>query len=519
MLLELEHFIYSLYPRQGYGITAASPKIDKQGWRAFCAPPPVDFQELQKLGKVWALQTREEQVVLSLFLGNAKDELDRDGIYSHNIIIPAKDYLGWGAPLLPLVSHFFIDTGKAGSLAPLNINSEDLTVSRKPEMLAGIKSTVLERILERILKDETATVVCPQKNTEQMVHFVSAICQLLPPSARLVPFVTAPLGRSYRNKYGDTRYKLKLIQNRSSFLSGNDEYIEIDQDYEARPAVTPQNKAAHYLVDKFSHDGLQGVTALHTIWEQKEPANSGILAKTSDFVRDVEITQGIISANVVSEMRLKGQKQEAKQYARAIVDGHKWKSPQELAELFTIMMEGSPPQSAGSDIALLIKATESLGAPDRFSIYGEIIKNLPQIGDILVARLMERHGVSFFARIGDLSSYPAISARLLAVGDYASFQSISKEVLKGSISDPVAFEGNLGRVLAEVRKRFSDQVLDFIQHLLTDFSARKDIIARHLQMEDFVPAWVMAHSSKEAKQRLLTHAGKVLEVLRGVLVP
>ncbi len=517
MALELQHFIYSLYPKQGYGITAASLKLDKQEWKAFCEPPPVELQELQKLLRVWALRKVGTQVVVSLFTPGARDEFNRPGLCSHNILIPSQDYLETGASPIAFTKYFITDPRTVGELPPLTLRAEDLQMKLDFELLAGIKPNTLEKAFGSILKGDTFTLICPRRDTEQMTRLVSALCQLMPPGARIVSFITAPLSRPFRREHSNERYRLKLVQERSLSLWGAEECIDIDQDYEAPLTATPESKSAHYFVDKFRRQGFEGVKTLHAIWEGRKAKNSDSPSGARNFVTAVDVLMEIVSLDGVRQMWKRGEKQEAKRYARVIIDEHKWKNPQELAEIFTMLLEDSFPDFAESDILLLLHETQNLEPSERLNIYDTLIRNLPRTGDKLLSKLIGHYGASFFITIKDLSSYPTISSKLLDISDYDSFKSISEQVLRGALTDLDAFNENLRYIMGRARKQFGEQTLDLVQHLLADFPERKGDIIGQVQIEDMAPNSVISRLPRETRQRLLAIAEKALQILKGVL--
>lgn len=519
MSFELQHFVYSMYPKQGYGITAASPRINRQEWKVFCAPPPVQLQDLERIGRVWALQKVSTEVIISLFTPGARDEFGRPGIYSHSILMPIQDYLKVGTSPIAFIKYFITDPNTVGELSPLTLNAEDLQIKPDFNLLTNTKPNTLEKILEQIIRGSVVTLVCSRKDTTQMTAWVSALCQLLPLSDRIVPFITAPLSRAFRREHGLERYRLKLVQENSSSLSGTEESIDIDQDYQAHIMIDQQSKSAHYLVNEFSHHGHEGVRTLHEMWEKGK--DSKALSAAEQFVTAYEVNREVVSLESVREMLKKGkkEKEEAKRYAIVMLDEHKWKNTGELVEIFTIIVESGTQQSIGEDIRRLIKSTQNIGPSERLDVCERIISSLPRIGNELFPKLKEHYGDAFLLNIKDLSNYPQISSRMLNIANYTSFESVSRQLLEGSVSDSGLFERNLRYITDIVRKQFGEQTLDFIQHILAIFPGYKTVIIQQLLKEDLLPPSVKSHLSKDVRQHLLVQAEKVIQVLKSALTP
>ena len=522
MVLELQHFIYSLYPKQGYGVVAASPNVDKQQWKAFCAPPPVERQDLEtpNLNRVWALQKVGGDVIISMFAAGIKDEYDRPGIYSHNILISVRDYINIVASPTAFIKHFIFDPNLVGELPPLTINLEDLKAKVDFELLRRVRPNTLEKVLVQVLKGSVVTLACPGRDTEQMVALVSALCELLPPGARIVSFITAPLSRVFRRERGSDRYKLKLVQNCPLSLVSNEECIDVDQDYQAPMMLDEQSKSVHYLVNEFYQQGYQGISPLHKIWELGETEDSMTIS-AQRFVAAYEVEQELVSIESLKAMLRKGKrgKEEAKRYAAAMLDTHKWKNTAELAEIFTILVQGSTEQALKQDILRLIKATESVEPSERFDIYECLIGSLPQARDELFLKLRDRYGDNFILQLHDLQRYPEISSRVLSLPDYATFESMSRKLLQGSVSDSRLFEWNLRYLMDKVRKQFGEQTLDFVQQTLVNFPGYKSIIAQQIEKEDLIPTSLISHLSKGNRQRFLTQAEKIKDILKSILSP
>ncbi|GEM_PF-7050043 len=517
MLLELQHFVYSLYPKQGYGVTAASPGIDKQSWRAYCAPPPVELQDVEKLGKIWALQKVGNEVVLSMFAPGLKDEFNRPGIHSHNILIPIQVYLKIGASPIAFVGHFITNTNTAGELPLLTLRTEDLQMQPDFDLLATTKPNTLEKILEQIIRGNAITIICPGRDTEQMTAWVSAMCQLLILSDRIVPFITAPLSRTFKREHNLERFTLKLVNEPSG-----EENINIDKDYPVQAMTTPEGKIAHHLVEQFRNQGYDQVKTMHTMWEKEKTKESKASSAAENFVTALEVSRDAISIESIIAMSNKGKKakEDAKRSAIAILDQRKWKNIDELTELIGIIVEGSPQQSIGQEIQrLLNEKTQALEASERFGAYDRMINKFPRFGNELFSKLKEQYGVALIIEVKDLSKSPEIASRLLNLADYASFESVSKQILQGSVSDAGLFERNLRYVMDAGRKQFGRNALDFTLYLLTNFRDRKGMIIQQLQKEDLIYISPKSHLSKDDKNRLLEQAEKILQVLKSVISP
>lgn len=376
----------------------------------------------------------------------------------------------------------------------------------------GAKSGALSKTLERILTNNSTTLVCANSTTGQMVNIVSVLIQMLPPSLKAVSFITAPLGRNYRKERSDSDFRIKLVQDRSFFLSGVGEYVEIGQDYEVTSQKTPESKIASYLIDRFDREGETGVKAVHTRWEQKRVTSGDPRAIIRDLTRELEVVQGKISINSVSEMHHKGQKQEAKLYAEAILKEHKWKDGVELAEIFKVLLEEGSPALIEPDLLLLMRETSSMKPTERFVVYDKVVENLPSFGRELIKRLRKHYGAAFFTQFKDFHFYPALSARLFDADTNESFATISLEALNGSQGDILVFDKNAEYIIEKGRERLGEHFLDLVQVLLRDFPKQKATILSHLKPDDLLPSSVVSRLPQELRLRLLTYAANVIKV-------
>ncbi|MFH0846581.1 MAG: hypothetical protein V1894_00785 [Chloroflexota bacterium] len=506
----LEHFIYSAYPNQGYGITACTPNLDKHQWIAFREPLPVDSKSLEKLGKVWALQTYREHIVLSLFTDDARDEFNRIGIYSHNIIIPLKDYLALKAPVAGLARYLMVDTQRSGELPHLDVRTEDLQVEPGGDTIAGATLSSLMRILERILANDSTTIVCADRDSGQMLSLASTVIQMLPPSQRAVSFITAPLSREYGKQRSESDFKLKLVQERSLTLSGARDYVDIAHDYTDTGTGTSERKIARSFIEEFNRRGKEGIKALHSLWERGETSVGDPRSRTRDFARDLEVIEGAVSVGAVSQMRQRGKKQEAKYYAQAILREHKWKDPEELIEIFTMLLQDSPAE-AEAHVAQLIRETANIEPAKRLLIYDKIAASF---GKEMVTGLKSHSGPTFFTQVKDLSRYPALLSNLLDTQSVETLVATSREILDSSVGDDSAFKNNVQSVMSLARGSLGDAFLDFVQQLAGAFPEYKATLLDELKVEDVVPADILSRLPQNLRQRLIANMDRLIRILK-----
>ena len=513
MVLELEHFVYSLYPNRGYGVTAATPKLDKQRWRAYSAPFPVDYAELQKLGRAYSLQILEEYVVFSFFSAEARDEYNRSGIFSHNIIIPISVFVNYHAPFLPLISSFITDINTEGDIPPLRINPENLTIPLEPDLLNRIRPSILERIIGCILGGSTAAIVCPEVTTLEMVHFMSAITQLLPDDIKPVSFITAPLGRAFRQDRDDSSYKLKLVQNRSIAMTGTGEYIDLTEDINLPASQTFQGRAAHHLIDSFLHGGYESLKDLFKLWDRESEKSNGNVSKVRYFVQDFEVTNGQISFDDVLAMWKRGQKQEAKSYARTIIDKRAWRNIYEFTQLCTFILENSQAESIKDDVEFIVGETNNLNTGEKTQLFDNLIKNLPKLRGIISSSKLN-HKNPLPTAIKDASNAPPISSLVAGVKNYDDYKTVSGKILTASLDDMNSFGNSLGYLLSRTREKYGEKILDFVLFLIAEYPDKKSAVIKELVKEDFIPAELISSIPSEFRQQAITRSSQTIELIR-----
>jgi len=474
------------------------------------------FRRTAKIRQAYALQRLENQVIFSYFSSEARDEYNRSGIFSHNIVIPDAVFLGSHAPILPLVSHFITDITAEGELPLLSLNPAELPTPLEPEILAGIKPGALERIIECILGDVPATVVCPDLSTMQMLHQVSAVIQLLPQDARIVTFITAPLGRSFRQVRSDAAYNLKLVQNRSIAIAGTGEHIDLSQETETLPSSSLETRAAWYFVENFRQGGYEGLKELHSLWEKAADNSKDRASTLRFFVRDMEINRGLISVDVISSLWKKRQKQEAKNYVRAIIDRGKWGGLNELIQLCTLLLEDSKADLIKNDIAFIVDKTSDLKTEERTRLFDGLVKAFPKLRDIFVSNLTQNYSKSMLIGIKDLSSVPSLSSILTEVKNYDNFRSMSGQILAGAIKDATSFQMNLKYLMAKIREKYSEQAIDYIHFLITTYPDNKGMIIEEMVKEDFLPTSLISRMPRDIRQQMITRSAQILELVKSL---
>lgn len=519
MALELQHFVYSLYPKQGYGITASTPRIDQDEWKGFCEPLPVEFSEVKKLGRVWMLRRSKDNVVVSLFNSGAKDEYDREGLFSHNIIISIRDYLRVGGSPITFAKYLVQDLPKPRELPPLSLSIEELSATHDFGELSRVDSGTLTKILSLVIKGDSLTLICPQRDTSKMLSFVSALFQLLPPSARLVSFVTASPTRDFRNEKGDL-FKLRLLTPHSPSLFHEANEIDIDQRLEFRMPATPEDKSAHYLIQEFERQGEKGLQEVHQLWERVKGEAPDLLSQAENFVAAFEVKRGMVSLEALKVTSRKDATQERKRYAMSMLEEHAWRNPEDLVQIFTLLLGDRLPETMEPEIQRFMSEIRNLEPAQKLNLVNRIVSAFsPKIGNTLFPKLRQLYGVSFLRDIKDLSLYPAISSRLLSGDNYDSFQSTSIQVLEGAGADSSVFDVSLRYIMDIGRGQFGENTLDFTQRILENFPGYKSVIVQQLQKEDLLPLSVKSHLSKDMRQRLLEQAEKIMQVLKSVCSP
>jgi hypothetical protein len=515
MVLELEHFVYSLYPNRGYGVTAATPNLDKGRWRASSTPFPIDYAELQKLGKVYSLQVIEDHVIFSFFSAEAKDEYNRSGIFSHHLIIPASVYVTYHAPFLPLLPHFITDTRTEGDLAPLKINTEDLRIPFESDILNQNKPSILERIIGCILGGSTAAVVCPDMSTIEMMHLMSAIIRLLPDDIKPVSFITAPLGRAFRQDREESTYKIKMVQNRSIAVTGIGEYIDLTEEIKLPLSQTVQDKAAHYLVKSFLEGGFEALEQLFMAWNEESGKSKDRVAQMKYFVQDIEVKNGQISFDNIAAMWKKGQKQEAKNYARTIIDKGTWRNLNEIVQLCIFLLEKNPAETVSNDIAFITRKTGGLSVEEKTRLFETLIKVFPKLRDIIPSTASLQR-VPETATIQNVSGAPPVSSLVAGIKNYDDFKSLSQTILAGSKNDKNAFATNLAYLLTRMREKYREQLLDFILFLISEYPDMKSAIVRELVKEDIIPGDLITRLPRELRQPALTRSAQIIELIKAL---
>jgi hypothetical protein len=252
MILELQNFVYSLVPNREYDIQAWSSDINMRYWRAFCEPPPVQNDILEKLNIVWALQKLGSQFILSRFTLDGKDEavpIPRKGQFNHHIIISSQDYINYHLSPTTLSKYFFTDPDIVDEIPIIRLETEFIC---KPEqtMLLNIKPNTLIQIIICLLKQESLILVCGNKNTEEQLRLVSAFLALLPPGSRVPSFITSPVSPYFRRTFGENRILIKTMQEHPAFAENQEIVIDINQDLNPTPSselVLAQDIVSQFL--------------------------------------------------------------------------------------------------------------------------------------------------------------------------------------------------------------------------------------------------------------------------------
>lgn len=290
MRLNLEHFIYSLYPYQGYGVTASSEGIDKEKYYDLLSPLPVELREVKKLGKVWSLRTLRNEIMISLLTLGGRDELSRDGIYSHNIIMGRKDYFRVGVFPLVFEKYFICDPKKKGELAPLLLNTENIEAQQSIQILEGVSAQTVKKVVYTLIKGSFLTLICKDRDTDEMTRIFSCFLGFLPQNTRIIPFITAPVSENFKKKFGD-KYKVILRQDSPLLLPREaGEIIDIDKEYGFPKTGDPMVKMTHDLFDKSVAGGYKGIeeskiegSPQASLKTSKYPAISPQLVKVNSY--------------------------------------------------------------------------------------------------------------------------------------------------------------------------------------------------------------------------------------------
>jgi len=258
MRYNAEHFIYSLYPYQGYGITASSPGIDKERYYDLLSPLPVEFGDVKKLGKVWSLRILRDEVMITLLTLGGIDEHKREGMYSHNIIIGMEDYFKTNALPSAFEKCFIYDSERKGELAPLLLDTEQMEQNQGIPTLEGMSAGTVKKVLHTLIKGTSLTLICKGRDTEEMVRIFSAFLGFLPQNRRAIPFITAPVSVGFKSKFGN-RYKVTLRQDSPLLLTEKaQEFIDIDKEYKFPRTRDSIVKTAHDLFDRSAAGEYKG---------------------------------------------------------------------------------------------------------------------------------------------------------------------------------------------------------------------------------------------------------------------
>jgi hypothetical protein len=254
MIFYLANFIYSLLPNRGYDIQAWSPGVEIKKWRAFSEPLPVNNETLEKVSPVWSLQRSDDNLLVSRFTLEGKDEafpVPRIGQFSHHIIIPMQQFISMGISPMSFQEYFLTNPQTIDQIPPIVFDIEK-TPKVDTAILSNIKSNTLINLICTLLKQERFTLVCHNSDTSYMLKLVSALFELLPFESRAITFISAPLDRRFKKVGRDKEVMMKIVQNEEDIFIGNEKVIDLELDYPRLPTLSVEACKAEDIVNTWA---------------------------------------------------------------------------------------------------------------------------------------------------------------------------------------------------------------------------------------------------------------------------
>ncbi len=315
MLVKADHYTYGIHPDElGYGIKTWS----EEGWNREIARDYgrkfefVDFSKVSKVGEAYGLtkliKNGREKVVLSLFKGGTRDKIDREGVYSHHIVINLDDYVKIGANPRLLKKHFIKDVekyekfvrdikskGKADVIQIKIDESWKYEVEDKIENYIKFRTT-LKNVLAALLKEEKLELLCRGRDTDTLIKIVYALLDLLPRRQRVIQFSTLPVIKN-KGEFG-------LILLTEGPFKSERKVIDIDKEMEFTKRDNI-DKFVGYVIDRYFEKGSKALREDYNFYEELEKEYKDFKECASRFVDEKVNELGGASVSEDEEVNLK----------------------------------------------------------------------------------------------------------------------------------------------------------------------------------------------------------------------
>gem|GEM_PF-4443423 len=268
--VSVQQFTYGYHPDySSYDVKSWSDERLEHIGKDLCER--LELRELKSRGQAYSLMKLGEDNVVFLFCKwGVKDNIGRDGLYCHALVVKNEDYNKIGSHprllekyLLKEREQYEEHVRKArlehkGRVEPLQIEETvkgDELLSRAERIKDFLPSKdALKHIIASLLKSQKL-IVSGEKDTN-LLNLVYLFLDLLPPSSRIVPFSTMPV-RSHED--------FLLI---ASDIMGRSGWKKID--LRQNISFTPQDivdEVIDYVLDRCYQD-FSFIECFHEKWEE-----------------------------------------------------------------------------------------------------------------------------------------------------------------------------------------------------------------------------------------------------------
>jgi hypothetical protein len=281
----LDHYTYGLHPQElGHGIKAYTDEENKRYYESILENVinSVNYIIVNKSGEVRIFYISKEKAITSLVTPNGVDAKKRKGIYSHNIVIDLQDYFKLGVHPAIFEKYFIRDINLRGKIERLQVA---LAPKYEPSKPIKIPVDTVKNVLSTLLKGQGVKIICRNKDTSTVLKMLYFLLDFLPPTERLVPYITAFPAKN------QSSYKLIIMQE-DEYLLPDKEWItfKIDEVKDFSPR-DPIDETVNYIVDSYYKKGYEGLEKCHKLWQEIRQKNPDIGFCARTFLHEINIRE------------------------------------------------------------------------------------------------------------------------------------------------------------------------------------------------------------------------------------
>lgn len=285
-IIFLDHYTYGLHPQEmGYGIKAYSNKNNKEYYERILEKVinSLNIKTVSNTGEVRIFYIYNNKAIISMVTLNGLDAAKRKGLYSHNIVIDLQDYIKLGSHPSTFDNYFKTENVK-GLIDKIQITPLPNYEGSKP---IEISTNTLKNILSAFLKGLRVKIIYKNKDISDILKIVYFLLELLPPTERLIPYITA-----FPEK-NQSSYKLIILQE-EEYTFPNNEWLIFDlakeKDFSPKEDV---DLAVNYMLDSYEKKKFDGLKECHKLWEDNRKKYSDIELCAHNFSSEIEKKKGI----------------------------------------------------------------------------------------------------------------------------------------------------------------------------------------------------------------------------------